>query len=106
MTFKAPCVLRDRSKTAILLSVGRKLAHIIEHNKGQLVIRTKSISSLAQYELLDYSIIKACFLYQFHGGGISDRARAALTDIVVQEAKTAVPNKYQQSLEKLRRKTT
>ena len=67
-------------RTAIVVSRGRKLLHVVPLEEGELTIRTLAPEDLRDrgFRELEYPIKKAINKYLKHSGGLSAKAKAAL----------------------------
>jgi hypothetical protein len=72
-------------RTAIVVSRGRKLLHVVPLEEGELVIRTLSPEDMRSrgFRELDYPLKKAVRKYLRHAGGVSAKAKAALKAVSI-----------------------
>lgn len=79
-------VLIDRNaRTAIVISEGRKLTHLVPLEDGELVVRSLSDDEMRErmFRPLEYPINKAVRKYLKHAGGVSPKARKALKGVLL-----------------------
>lgn len=81
-------VLIDRNaRTAIVVSVGRKLTHLVPLEEGELVLRALTDEEMRDrgFRELNYPVKRAVRKYLKHSGGVSPKARAALKELAQRE---------------------
>lgn len=86
----AGAVLIDRNaRTAIVITQGRKLTHLVPLEEGELTVRPLSQADLEErgFRPMDYPLKRAVRIYLRHSGGVSTAARKALKGLVKQEEK-------------------
>jgi hypothetical protein len=74
-------VLQDfNRRSAIVMSVGRKLTHLVMLEEGPVILRALSEEELidGRWRVIAYPTKRAARKFLAHSGGVSDKAREAL----------------------------